>query len=172
MAETPRPTALQWLAQVVFYIAAAALIGFFASRPYWQHFPDGAAQIKLSFSHGAKRKGDCRRFTAKEIAALPPSKRRPSNCARDRLPVVVQLLVDGKLVYGANLPPSGIGSDGPSRTYQKFKLPAGRHMITARLRDSDRQTGYDYETTKTVEFAPLTNLAIDFRSDQGGFVFK
>ena len=172
MAEPTRTTPLQFVAQALFFATAAAATGYLASRPQWVQFPSDSAQIKVSFAHGAKRKVPCRRFSAKEIAALPPSRRRPSNCPRERLPVVIELLLNDKLIYGAELPPSGIARDGPSRMYQKFVVPPGRHQITARLRDSRRPTGFDYEKTREIELSPLQNLAIDFRADQDGFIFK
>lgn len=158
--------------QVVFYAAAAVLTGYLAANPIYHQFPDGQAQIKLSFAHGADRREACRRLTAKEIAKLPPRERRPNNCARERLPVHVHLALDGKTIYDAVLEPTGVSSDGPSRTYAKFAVPAGRHEIVVRLRDSDRPEGFDFETRKTVELEPWQNLAIDFKADKGGFMFR
>ena len=49
---------------------------------------------------------------------------------------------------------------------------AGPHRIEARLRDSKREQGYDFESAADVDLAPLQNLAIDFKADQGGFLFR
>ena len=51
-------------------------------------------------------------------------------------------------------------------------MPAGRHELIARLRDSDRRDGFDYERTAMVELAPAQSVAIDFRPEMGGFVFR
>ena len=158
--------------QVVFYALAAAGTAYFAANPVYRQFPADQAQIKLSFAHGAARTEDCRRLTYEEISKLPPGQRRPNTCSRERVPVRVQLSVDDETVYDAILHPTGLSRDGPARVYQKFTVPAGHHVIVARLRDSRRTHGFDYETRKSVELTPQQNLAIDFKADAGGFVFR
>jgi len=158
--------------QAVFYLAVAALLGYFSVRPAYVHFPPDEAQVTLSFAHGAKRKGECRRLSAEEIAALAPNMRRPLDCPRERLPVFVGLELDGKLVYEAELAPTGLAGDGPSRAYQSFKVASGRHRLVAKLRDSAREAGYDYESAREVELAPGQRLVVDFHADTGGFNFK
>ena len=84
----------------------------------------------------------------------------------------MELLLDGEPLYQAVLPPTGLAGDGPSRAYQRFAVPPGRHELSARLRDTDRAEGFDYERTAMVELAPAQSLAIDFRSEMGGFIFR
>ncbi|MBM3526359.1 MAG: hypothetical protein FJX57_25695 [Alphaproteobacteria bacterium] len=164
--------ALRWAGQAVVLAGVAVAIGVFASRPTLTYFPADAAQIKLSFAHGSQRVAECRRLTPEEIAKLPPRERRPNTCARERVPIRVQLLVDGRAIYDEVLQPTGLSRDGPARVYRKFMVPAGRHEITARLRDSGRAEGFDHERTAAVELRPLQNLAIDFKSDHGTFDFR
>ena len=59
-----------------------------------------------------------------------------------------------------------------SKTYRKFLVPAGRHVIEARLRDTKRGVGFDYEKRLQAELKPWQNLAIDFNAEQGGFLFR
>jgi hypothetical protein len=164
--------AARYALQALFYLAFAVAIGVLASWPVYEQFPADQAEIKLSFVHGAERREACRRLTPQEIAALPPSQRRPNTCARERLPIEVELELDGRVIYAASLEPAGLASDGPARTYQKFAVPPGRRVVTARLRDSDRPEGFDYERTVEVELAPQQSLAIDFKADRGGFDFR
>lgn len=163
---------MRYIGQFVFFALIAVFIGYFSSQPVYHQFPEGSAQIKLSFAHGAARVIDCRKLTSKEIAKLPPNKRRPNNCTRERIPMHVQLSLDGKLVYEDQLIATGLSNDGPGRTYQKITVPAGEHVITVRLRDSKRTDGFDYEATRRITFSPFQNLAIDFKADTGGFLFR
>jgi hypothetical protein len=163
---------LRWVGQGAFFAIVAAFVGLFATWPSYRQFPDEKAQIKLSLSHGAQRAEACRRLTAAEIAALPPSERRPNTCSRERLPVQVQLLLDGVLLYDAVVEPGGLAGDGPARIYRKLEVSPGRREIIARLKDSDRPTGFDYETRAEVTLLPQQSLAIDFRADSGGFVLR
>ncbi|MGI9464788.1 MAG: hypothetical protein ACR2OM_12650, partial [Aestuariivirgaceae bacterium] len=164
--------ALRYIGQLGFFAVVAAFIGYFSSQPVYQQIPDGMAQIKLSFAHGAARKIDCRKLTSKEIAALPANERRPNTCTRERIPLHVQLILDGELLYDDQLEATGLSNDGPARTYQKLIVPAGPHTITARLRDSKRANGFDYEATHQVTLKAFQSLAVDFKADTGGFRFR
>ncbi|MGI9462336.1 MAG: hypothetical protein ACR2OM_00235 [Aestuariivirgaceae bacterium] len=166
------PDALRYIGQLGFFAVVVAFIGYFSSQPVYQQIPDGMAQIKLSFAHGGARKIDCRKLTSKEIAALPANERRPNTCTRERIPLHVQLILDGELLYDDLLEATGLSSDGPARTYKKLIVPAGPHTITARLRDSKRASGFDYEATHQVTLKAFQNLAIDFKADNGGFRFR
>lgn len=166
------------MASLLRYLGQAAVYGLFAigvaycsQSPDFTHFPPDMAMIKLGFSHGADRVEPCRQRTPEELQALPPNMRRPQECSRERLPVVVELQLDGELLYRDSLPPTGLAKDGPSRIYQRFAVPPGRHELVARLRDSRREEGFDYEERAVVDLAPQQSLAIDFRPETGGFIF-
>lgn len=158
--------------QIVVYAALAAILGYLSIRPAYQHFSPDDAVITLSFAHGAARKGGCRRLTPAEIAELPPNMRKPLDCPRERLPVVIELDLNGEPLFQDSLSPTGLAGDGPSRIHRDFKVIAGRYEITARLRDSARESGYDYVGSEIVELGPRRRLVVDFRADVGGFVFK
>ncbi len=162
----------RYAGQAVFYGIISLGVGYFASRPLIDYFPANKAQIKISFAHGANRVEECRRLTTEEIAKLPPSKRKPHTCGRERLPIRVQLLLNEETIYDEVVEPTGLSRDGPARVYRKFQVTPGRHEITARLRDSNRTAGFDYERRVNVDLAPLQNLAIDFSSDQGTFIVR
>ncbi len=161
--------ALKYLGQGVFYVAIAALIGYFANAPSYSRVPADHALIRLSFSHGAGQKGECRRRTREELAKLAPNMRKLMDCPRERLPVVVEFDLDGETVYSDVLPPTGLSGDGPARAYERFVVRAGSHHLVARLRDTDRAEGFDYVTEAEVDLAEGQSLAIDFNAVSGGF---
>lgn len=165
------PRVLKYVGQGAVYALIAVLFGVFSDSPTYRHFPEGMAQLTLSVTHSGKHKGDCRRLTSAEIAKLPRGERKPMDCSRERLPVVVELLLDGEVLLSRSVPPTGLFSDGPSQVYANFTVPAGPHALVARLRDSDRAEGFDYERAAEVELAPGRRLAIEFRQEQGGFKF-
>ncbi|MCB1380364.1 MAG: hypothetical protein KDK89_18645 [Alphaproteobacteria bacterium] len=166
------PDLIRYGAQAIVYAAMTAMIGYLSASPNYRAVPEGMAQIKLSFRHGAQRVEDCRRLTPEEIAKLPAKERRPNTCSRERIPITVEFDLDGTQRYAAVLQPSGLSRDGPAETYRKFLVPAGPHRLVLRLRDSKRAEGFDYEKTLDVDLAPLQNLAIDFKADQGGFLLR
>ena len=157
-----------------FLVIAALFAGVVALSdwPRYHQIPKDSGVVMLSFVHGADRKGECRRLTPEEIAKLPPNMRRVQDCPRERRAVYVELDVDGRSAYRADLPPTGIAGDGPSRVYQRFVLPAGRHDIAVRMRDTARPDGFDHERRESVELSPDQMLVIDYRSENGSFIFR
>jgi hypothetical protein len=166
------PNILQYAGQGLFYTAVAAIAGYFAANPVWREVPEGEAQIKLAVSHGGRPVQDCHRLTPEELAKLPSNARRPSNCTRERLPVKIRLTIDGQVLYEDVLPPTGWSRDGVSRAYRKFLVPAGHHAIDLALTDSRRADGFDYTSHYVTDLKPWQNLAIDFKAEQGGFIFR
>jgi hypothetical protein len=162
--------ALQWLGQALVLALIMATIGVFADTPSYTNFPADQAMIRLSFSHGGAR--DCRERTAGELAALPPNMRAPQICSRERVPVRLEVDLDGSPLVHADLPPGGLRGDGPSRIYQGFPVAPGRYTVDARLRDSPRADGFDWTRTAEITLAPRQNLVIEFKSDAGGFVIE
>ena len=157
--------------QLVAYAVFGLLIGYFSTSPAYRHHDPAAALIKLTFSHAGAPVAECRRLTPSEIAALAPNMRRVTDCPRQRVTLLVELSLDERLLYRAQLSPTGLAHDGPSSVYQRFTVAPGTYRLTAKLRDSTRESGFDYETQRTIEIKPEQNLVIDFRQDSGGFVF-
>ncbi|RMD70575.1 MAG: hypothetical protein D6819_03930, partial [Gammaproteobacteria bacterium] len=166
--ERKGPGVLRWLGQALAYGFFAGLLGYFSTSPAYVHLPPGKALVTLSFSHAAQHRGECRRLTPEEIAALPPNMRRPLDCPRGRLPIFVEMALDGRVIYRASIPPSGLAGDGPAGVYQRFPVEAGRHRIAVRMRDSAREEGFDYEGIFDITLKPRQHFVIDFR--KGRFV--
>lgn len=162
----------KYLLQALFYAAFIAVIGYFSVSPPYRHVDPELAIIKLTFSHAADRREPCRKLTPEELAKLAPNMRRPMDCERERLPLLVELELDGELVYQAEQRPTGLWKDGPSTVYRKFPVQAGNHELVARLRDGRDTIGFDYEQAASVELAPGQNFVIGFRAAAGGFKFQ
>lgn len=162
---------LPLIGQAAVYAIIAAVIGYFSDAPAYVHFPADKALIKLSLIHGGKRKG-CRERTPEELSKLPPNMRAPLVCLRQRFPVVVELKLDGRDLYHASLPPTGLFSDGPSWAYAKFAVSPGPHKLEVKLQDSGRTEGWDYDQELDIDPKPLQNLTIDFYAQTGGFLIK
>jgi hypothetical protein len=158
--------------QAVTFAMFALLVGWFSASPSYTHVDPANAVIRLSFDHAAARVSECRPLTPEEIAELAPNMRRSLDCPRGRVPLLVELELDGTLLYRAVVPASGLAGDGPATVYQRFVVPPGPHEVTARLRDSRRTEGFDYESSERVDLAASRNFVIDFRSETGGFIFK
>ena len=155
-----------------FAVLAIVLAGVAAlsNWPSHRNLPEGVGVLTLSFSHGADRKAACRQATPEELSALPANMRRPEICPRERPAIGIEFDIDGKRVFEAEVPPSGIAGDGPSRVHQRFLLPTGRHDVAIRMRE--RPDGeFAWRGERTIEVDSADHRVIDFRADAGGFVF-
>ena len=162
---------LRYLAQALLYVPLMAIIGYFSTSPAYHHLAPGQALIRLSISHAAQRKAECRERTPEELAKLSPNMRAPLDCPRERAPVTVELDLDGERVVQAVAPPSGLTRDGASTIYRRLPVAAGTHHIVARLKD---HVGGDFNYVREaeIELRPGRVLVIDFHAAKGGFEFE
>jgi len=162
----------RWVGQAVIYAGMALWLGYFANRPVYTHLPPEKALIKMSIVHGAQRKGKCRKRTKEELEAMNPNMRTPFDCPRERLPIHIQIMLDGKILYDQSVTAAGLVHGGSTRAYERFPVASGRHKLVARMVDSARTDGYDFERAATIDLAPRENFVIDFRTEAGGFLFE
>lgn len=160
------------LVQVVLYAVFAAIMGYFSVSPGYQYADPGHAAIKLSLSHAAERVEECAKPTIDEINERALAGKPLSQCARERLPLTIELEIDGEVVHHSQAQPSGLWNDGPAAVYERFVIEAGTHTITARLRDTRREDGWDYTRTEKVQLTPQRYFTITFRAETGGFRFR
>jgi hypothetical protein len=158
--------------QFAIIAALFAAVASFASWPVYRQTPRGSAVVMLTFVHRADRKSECRRLTPQEIQKLPPNMRRVEECPRGRLPIYVELDLDGRRLFQASLAPTGIAGDGPAKVYERFVVPAGKYDIAVRMRDTPRTEGFDHERHETVALAADQMFVVDFRPESGEFVFR
>lgn len=163
---------IRWIGQAVVYAGMALWLGHFANRPVYTHVPPDNALIKLSVVHGAQRKGKCRKRTQEELEAMNPNMRTPLDCPRERLPIHIAIILDGELLYDESVRAAGLAQGGTTRVYQRFVVDSGPHELVARMVDSARTEGYDFERKATIELFPQENFVIDFRAESGGFLFS
>ena len=161
----------RYLSQAILYTAFVAAIGYLSTSPTYVHLPPDEALVKLSFTHAAARKEPCHERTPEELAKLAPNMRAPTICPRERVPVTVEVSLDGKPLFAVVAPPSGLAKDGASTVYRRMAVPAGTHTIAARLSDVPGGT-FDHHAETTVALKPGRVLLIDFDAAKGGFLFR
>jgi hypothetical protein len=162
----------QYLAQVAVYGLFAFGVATFADGPSYQYFDKNQALLKISLAHGGEPIRPCRRLTREERLALPANMRKSHDCPHQRVPLRLQVLLDDDVIYDAELPPTGLRDDGPSKVYQRFTIAPGTYRIIARLRDRRGAAGFDHESTRRVTFRAGQSLSLDFKATQGGFVYE
>ncbi len=164
--------ALRWLLCGALYAAFAGLIGYLSFWPRYQYASPDLAAVKLSVSHATQRVVPCVRLTPEQVAELPPNMRRHETCERRRLPLVIDLDVDGEPMLRVVASPSGLWGDGPASVYERFELAPGTRTFTVRMRDSARKTGWDYTHREEITLAAGRYTTISFAPQNGGFEIR
>ena len=161
--------AMRYLLQATAYVAFALIIGYLSFWPRYHYASPEMAAVKLSLSHATERVTACVKLTPQQIADLAPNMRRAEACERKRLPLLLELEVDGEVAKTLQAAPSGLWEDGPAAVYERFNLAPGAHTISVRLRDSARTDGWDYTHTEDVVLQAGRYLTITFKAENGGF---
>ena len=163
---------LRYAGQAVLYALFAAAVGYFSTSPRYQHLRPDEALLRLSFSHSAKLKADCRRRTPEELAKLPANMRAPLDCPRERSPVVVRVELDGAELVHETFAPSGLSRDGASTGYRRVPIAAGRHRVRVQFNDDVRVSGFNYERDRVIDAAAGQVVLIDFAPERGGVLIR
>lgn len=163
---------LRYAMQFAAYAAIAVLLGYFATLPPYYYGDAGQASVKVSLSHAADRVEPCVQLTPEEIAELAANMRRAEICERERLPLILELDIDGQTVLSLTAQPSGLWKDGPASIYERFDVAPGEHFVAARLRDTARTDGWDWQKSATVDLRAGRYFTITFRPETGGFNFR
>jgi hypothetical protein len=163
---------IRYLVQFAAFVTFALFVGYFSASPPYQYAQAESAVVKLSLSHATDRVVPCTLLTPEEIAALAPNMRRSESCVRARLPLGIELDIDGQNVLSMQAQPTGLWGDGPASIYQRFDLPPGQYRMEVRLRDTARTEGWDYTLVEDVTLTAGRYLTITFRAENGGFKIR
>jgi len=160
---------LRYALQTATYVAFAVVIGYLSFWPRYEYASPELAVVKLSLSHATERVEACVQLTPQQIAELAPNMRRSQSCGRGRLPLVLELEVDGEVVFEQQAAPSGLWEDGPASVYERFELSPGAHTFAIRLRDSANADSWDYTHDQDAVLEAGRYLTITFKAENGGF---
>ncbi len=158
------------VAQVCAYGVFIMLLGVLSNSPQYQRLESDQAMVRLAFSHFGRPIRECHRLTQDELNALAPNMRKLEDCPRQRLPIQVEFLLNQKIVYAQSIAATGFWEDGEASVYERFPVLSGPHQLTIRMRDSARNTGFDYQLNQRIEIKKLQNLVIGFDPSRKQFV--
>ena len=150
----------------------STVVGLLSVWPRYNLVDEGSAIITVTFAHAAQRVGECRILTQEELNKLPPNMRKPSECPRERHVVRIELQSGDDVLYEDVLMPSGIWGDGKANIYQRVVVPAGEHQIFVGMNDSGGESGFDYETRRSMNIASGRNVVIRFDPETQQFLVR
>ena len=163
------PEVLRYPMQAVYYGVFMLLVWYFSSAPTYTHLMPDQAVITMAFSHAGVRVEECHTLSQEELARLPPNMRAPMECPRERSPVTVELLLDGKPLLREVAQPPGLYNDLGIDIYRSAKVPAGEHTLAVRMNDNVRVEGPTYTHEEKVNLEPGQLLVVNFNSETGRF---
>lgn len=171
LSEGVNNTFLRYLLQAFNYTIFMALIWYFATSPSVRVIEDNEAMITVAFAHAGETVAECRRLSQEELMKLPPNMRKPEDCPRERSPIIIEAMLDGKIVFSETMLPPGIFNDGGVNIYYNSKVPAGKHMFEIKMDDSVRKQGFNHQLTQDIDIKPTQILLVEFEPLKG-FVVK
>ncbi|HED18638.1 MAG TPA: hypothetical protein ENI74_03945, partial [Gammaproteobacteria bacterium] len=149
---------LRYPLQALNYTLFMLLIWYFSTAPPYRQLQPDQAVITVAFSHAGKRVEECRKLSQQELARLPPNMRAPLDCPRERSPVTVKLLLDGKPLLEEVARAPGLYSDLGVDIYRSAKVSAGKHTLAVQMNDNVRVKGPTYTDEEAVTLKPTQLL--------------
>ncbi len=162
---------LRYILQAINYSIFMGMIWYLSTSPSYRQLAEDEAIITISFSHAGEIKEPCRKRTQEELMKLPPNMRAPMDCSRERSPVVIEVLLDGALMYSQTAEAPGFYKDSGVDIYHSVKVSAGSHHLSIKMDDSVLKEGVDYSFNQDVEINPAQILQVGFDVTRG-FVIK
>jgi len=158
--------------EILAWVAFSAVVGLLSVWPRFEVVETEKAIVTITFSHAARRVGECRQLTQEELNKLPPNMRKPSDCPRERFPVRIELRSGDSVLYQDVLLPSGIWSDGKANIYKRVEIDAGIHDLFVAMNDSGGDESFDYEDAAQMDITPGRNVVIRFDPESGQFTIR
>ena len=162
---------VRYLLQAVNYTVFMALVWYFSAAPAVHVIAEDESMITIAFGHAGETRAECRKLTQEELMKLPPNMRKPEDCPRERSPIVIEAMLDGKTIYSKTFHPPGLFKDGGVNIYYSSKVPAGDHQFAIKMDDSVRKQGFNHQLNKDISLKPAQILLVEFDTLKG-FVIK
>ncbi len=162
---------LRYLLQAFNYTIFMTLIWYFATSPSVRVIEDDEAMITVAFAHAGDTREACRKLSQKELMKLPPNMRKLDDCPRERSPIIIEAMLDGKIIYSKTFLPPGLFNDGSVNIYYNNKIPAGKHKFKIKMDDSVRKEGFNHKFEQEITIDPQQILLVEFEPLKG-FIIK
>jgi len=163
---------LRYPLQALNYSLFMLLVWYFSAAPPYTRLQPDQAVITLAFAHAGERLEKCHKLSQEELSRLAPNMRAPMDCPRERSPVTVKLLLDGKLFLEEVARAPGLYHDLGVDIYRSAKVPVGTHTLDVQMDDNVRVEGPTYTHQQTVTLKPAQLLVVDFNSETGSFIIQ
>lgn len=161
---------LSYLLQAVLYTLFMAVVWYLSTDPAYRPLEEGEAVVIVAFGHAGKTVKPCRERSAEELAALPPNMRIAKDCPRERSPIVVEVLLDGKIALQETFEAPGFSKDLGVEIFHRTNVPVGKHNVIARMNDDVNVEGFTHVVEEEIELTQGKILVVEYKPDKNTFV--
>ncbi len=167
-----------WIAGFIILLLPALFVMKYTAVPY-PFYSDDVAVLKVAFQHTGKRvipydeikalkeRAKQYREELKNERQVRMSLKSRQGATRERFPLEMELIVDGKKLLDKEYQAMGRQRDMAAVVYDAFELKPGTHHIRAVMKDSKREDAISYVFEDTVEFNPRDVKVITFDQVKG-----
>ena len=155
---------VRYFGQAVLYALFFLPLVYFSHSPNFRNLNDNIAVLKVAVRHPGEIIGECTSSTVEGHGMRPSSMTQAIEiCPRERSPLQLELIMDGKTLYSATVPPSGLHNDGISSMYRRFELPAGSHHLQIKMNDDVKVEGYNWQLEQEITLKPAQVMVASFK---------
>jgi hypothetical protein len=156
--------AIRYLAQAALYALFFVPLAYFSRAPIYSNLEEGMAVLKVAVRHPGVIVGECTSAAASGHGMRPSTMTESIEvCPRERSPLKLKLTLDGKVLYDATVPPSGLHGDGISSMYQRFEIPVGPHHLQIKMNDDVKIEGYTWQLEQDISLKSAQVLVASFK---------
>ena len=147
------------------YLAVISAIGYLADSPSYRYTAADKAELKVFVRFSGVRLGDCRQFSAEEVASMPANMKRPAECPREKSPVRFRLHINEELLIDQTLKPAGIHDDGVISFYERHVLDPGVWQLAVAVDTDIQREGYEDTFFRVIRTEVQNSIVIGFNDD-------
>lgn len=155
------------LLQALSYTVFMVVVWYLSVAPVVQPIGEDQSMVVVAFKHAGQTREKCRKATTAEMGNQAANMRMLTICPRERSPILLEVLMDGDILFTRTENPPGLYADGSVNLYLSTKVLAGKHSFAVRMNDSVRDPEYRYTYAKEVLLKPSQIIVISFNSEHG-----
>jgi hypothetical protein len=116
----------------------------------------------VSFKHPGQVSERSREISKEELERTPVHMRRARVYERERAPVRMRVLVDGRTVIDRIYPAKGLWHDGNSVAVETIAVPAGAHAVDVAIGDTHDPHEWNHQIAQRLDFTSERRRVISF----------
>lgn len=160
---------------ILVLMAPVVLIHQLSASPAHTYSAADEALLIVSFKKITSRAKECGEQELKAYKKHEKQRRkhmqrtRKACGSRERVPVDVDVWIDGRKAFAKRHFPSGYHMDGYAYVYKRFRLKSGPHKVKVTAREQKDGGGRSYIFNDTIEFNSRRVVVVEFDKEKDRF---